>query len=64
MPCEQGVQIPYVLLINSQVRRLSPKQLAFFAKEAAAPVEHGFRHPFQKAKRMRFVRIGLEGGYA
>jgi hypothetical protein len=39
MPCEQGVQIPKVLLIKSQVRRFSPKQLAFMAKEAVASVE-------------------------
>ncbi len=39
MPCEQGVQIPRVLLIKSQVRRFSPKQLAFIAKEAVASVE-------------------------
>jgi len=39
MPCEQGVQIPKVLLIKSQVRRFSPKQLAFIAKEAVASVE-------------------------
>jgi predicted aldo/keto reductase-like oxidoreductase len=39
MPCEQGVQIPKVLLIKSQVRRFSPKQLAVVAKEAAASVE-------------------------
>jgi len=39
MPCEQGVNIPYVLLIKSQVRRLSPKQLAFIAKEPVASVE-------------------------
>jgi uncharacterized protein len=39
MPCEQGVQIPKVLLINSQVRRFSPKQLVFIAKEAVASVE-------------------------
>ena len=39
MPCEQGVQIPYVLLIKSQVRRFSPKQLAFIAKQAVASVE-------------------------
>jgi len=39
MPCEQGVQIPKVLLIKSQVRRFSPKQLVFIAKEAVASVE-------------------------
>jgi predicted aldo/keto reductase-like oxidoreductase len=39
MPCEQGVQIPKVLLIKSQVRRFSPNQLVFFAKEAVASVE-------------------------
>jgi predicted aldo/keto reductase-like oxidoreductase len=39
MPCEQGVQIPRVLLIKSQVRRFSPKQLASMAKDAAASVE-------------------------
>jgi predicted aldo/keto reductase-like oxidoreductase len=39
MPCQQGVQIPKVLLIKSQVRRFSPKQLAFIAKEAVASVE-------------------------
>jgi hypothetical protein len=39
MPCEQGVQIPKVLLIKSQVRRFSPKQLAVMAKESAASVE-------------------------
>jgi hypothetical protein len=39
MPCEQGVQIPKVLLIKSQARRFSPKQLIFIAKEAVASVE-------------------------
>jgi hypothetical protein len=39
LPCEQGVQIPKVLLIRSQVRRFSPKQLVFIAKEAVASVE-------------------------
>lgn len=39
MPCEQGVQIPKVLLIKSQVRRFTPKQLAFIAREAVASVE-------------------------
>ena len=39
MPCEQGVQIPKVLLIKSQVRRFSPRQLALIAKEAVASVE-------------------------
>ena len=39
MPCEQGVQIPRVLLIKSQVRRFSPNQLAPMAKDAAASVE-------------------------
>jgi predicted aldo/keto reductase-like oxidoreductase len=39
IPCEQGVQIPKVLLIKSQVRRFSPNQLAFIAKEAVASVE-------------------------
>jgi predicted aldo/keto reductase-like oxidoreductase len=39
MPCEQGVEIPKVLLIKSQVRRFTPKQLAFMAKEAVATVE-------------------------
>lgn len=34
MPCEQGVQIPKVLLVKSQVRRFSPKQLLVVAKEA------------------------------
>ena len=39
MPCEQGVQIPKVLLIKSQVRRFSPKQLVFITKDAVASVE-------------------------
>lgn len=39
MPCEQGVQIPKVLLVKSQVRRFSPKQLVFIAKEAVGSVE-------------------------
>ena len=39
MPCEQGVQIPKVLLIKSQVRRFSAKQLVFIAKDAVASVE-------------------------
>jgi len=39
MPCEQGVQIPRVLLIKSQVRRFSPKQLAVMAKDAASSAE-------------------------
>jgi predicted aldo/keto reductase-like oxidoreductase len=39
MPCEQGVQIPKVLLIKSQVRRFRPKQLASMAKDAASSVE-------------------------
>jgi hypothetical protein len=36
LPCEQGVQIPKVLLIKSQVRRFSPQQLSVIAKEAVA----------------------------
>jgi uncharacterized protein len=39
MPCEQGVQIPRVLLIKSQVRRFSPKQLAVMAKDAVSSAE-------------------------
>jgi predicted aldo/keto reductase-like oxidoreductase len=39
MPCEQDVQISKVLLIKSQVRRFSPKQLVFMAKDAVASVE-------------------------
>jgi hypothetical protein len=39
MPCEQGVKIPNVLLIKSQVRRFSPRQLVFIAKEAVASAE-------------------------
>ena len=39
MPCEQGVQIPRVLLVKSQVRRFSPKQLIVIAKEAVSSVE-------------------------
>jgi predicted aldo/keto reductase-like oxidoreductase len=39
MPCEQGVQIPKVLLIKSQVRRFSPQQLSVMAKEAVSSVE-------------------------
>jgi hypothetical protein len=39
LPCEQGVQIPQVLLIKSQVRRFSPKQFVFIAKGAVASAE-------------------------
>lgn len=39
MPCEQGVQIPKVLLVKSQVRRFSPGQLAVMSKEAVSSVE-------------------------
>jgi predicted aldo/keto reductase-like oxidoreductase len=39
MPCEQGVQIPKVLLIKSQMLRFTPKQLALMAKESVASVE-------------------------
>jgi predicted aldo/keto reductase-like oxidoreductase len=39
MPCEQGIPIPKVLLIKSQTRRFSPKQIAFMAREAVASVE-------------------------
>jgi len=39
MPCEQGVQIPRVLLVKSQVRRFSPKQLMAIAKDAVASAE-------------------------
>jgi uncharacterized protein len=39
MPCEQGVQISRVLIIKSQARRFSPKQLAAAAKDAVSSVE-------------------------
>lgn len=39
MPCEQGVQIPRVLLVQSQVRRFSPKQLMAIAKDAVSSAE-------------------------
>ena len=39
MPCEQGVQIPKVLLVNSQVLRFSPGQLAVMSKEAVSSAE-------------------------
>jgi len=39
MPCEQGVQIPRVLLVKSQVRRFSPAQLILMAKDAVSSVE-------------------------
>jgi uncharacterized protein len=39
MPCEQGVQIPKVLLVKSQVRRFSPNQLVVMAKEAVSSVQ-------------------------
>jgi len=39
MPCEQGVQIPRVLLVKSQVRRFSPKQLVAIAKDAVSSAE-------------------------
>jgi hypothetical protein len=39
MPCEQGVQIPKVLLIRSQVRRFTPQQLNVMAKAAVASAE-------------------------
>jgi uncharacterized protein len=39
MPCEQGVQIPRVLLVKSQVRRFSPAQLILMTKDAVSSVE-------------------------
>jgi uncharacterized protein len=39
MPCEQGVQIPRVLLVKSQVRRFSPHQLVAMAKDAIDSVD-------------------------
>jgi uncharacterized protein len=39
MPCEQGVQIPRVLLVKSQVRRFSPAQLILMTKDAVSSAE-------------------------
>lgn len=39
MPCEQGVQIPKVLIVKSQARRFSPKQVVAMAKDAIHTVE-------------------------
>lgn len=40
MPCEQGVMIPMVLLIKTQVKRFPLKQVAVMAKEPIASVEN------------------------
>ena len=40
MPCEQGVEIPQVLMIKTQVRRFSPKQFITMAKHRVATVEN------------------------
>ena len=39
MPCEQGVQIPKVLLVKSQLRRFSPGQLVVMSKQAVSSAE-------------------------
>ena len=39
MPCEQGVKIPMVLMVKTQVRRYTPNQVAVMAKEPIASVE-------------------------
>ncbi len=40
MPCEQGVQIPGVLMVKTQVRRFSYKQVVAMAKDRIATVEN------------------------
>jgi len=40
MPCEQGVQIPGVLLVKTQVRRFGYKQVVAMAKDRVATVEN------------------------
>ena len=40
MPCEQGVQIPGVLMVKTQVRRFSYKQVLAMAKDRIASVEN------------------------
>ena len=40
MPCEQGVQIPGVLMVKTQVRRFSYKQVLAMAKDRIATVEN------------------------
>ncbi len=39
MPCEQGVQIPSVLLVKTQAKRFTPKQLLVTSKDAVATGE-------------------------
>jgi uncharacterized protein len=40
MPCEQGVQIPGVLMVKTQVRRFGYKQVVAMAKDKIATVEN------------------------
>jgi predicted aldo/keto reductase-like oxidoreductase len=40
MPCEQGVQIPGVLMVKTQVRRFGYKQVVAMAKDRIATVEN------------------------
>ena len=40
MPCEQGVQIPQVLMVKTQVRRFGFKQVVAMAKDKIATVEN------------------------
>ena len=40
MPCEQGVQIPHVLMVKTQIRRFSFKQVVAMAKDKIATVEN------------------------
>lgn len=39
LPCEQGVRIPGVLMVKTQVKRFSPQKLAGMAKDTVATAE-------------------------